>query len=260
LIRDYYRSNSDTNATCEFMKPQLLRFNDIHKNIPLWDYHIHTTITDGTSSFEEYIQTGINRGLQAIVFTEHVRKTSLWYPEFIESVEGSRESYKQKINIFHGIETKILNVDGELDATDDMLDTAELVLGSVHRFPGLSSTPAISNYNLSEDQFAKIELELAKEILKNPDVDVLAHPGGMFMRKFKKNVPAGFIEDLIGVANRHDRAIEINSSYLKDISLDTEPFSQMNPLISLGSDAHNKDELGDIIQFMKKIIETGYHD
>lgn len=242
------------------MKPQLLRFNEINKDIPLWDYHIHTTITDGASSIKEYIQTGINRGLQAIVFTEHVRKTSQWYPAFVETVEGSRESYKQKIDIFHGIETKILNVDGELDATDEMLDTAELVLGSVHRFPGFCSTPAISNYNLSEEQFAKTELELAKVILKNPDVDVLAHPGGMFMRKFKKIVPAGFMEDLIGISNRHDRAIEINSSYLKDISLNTEPFSQMNPLISLGSDAHHTDELGDIIQFLKKIIETRYHD
>jgi putative hydrolase len=134
------------------------------------------------------------------------------------------------------------------------------VLGSVHRFPGFGSTPTISKYNLSEEQFAKIELELAKGILKNPDVNVLAHPGGMFIRKFKKDVPAGFIEDLIGIANRYYRAIEINSSYLKDISPDTEPFSRMNPLISFGSDAHKKDELGDIIQFLKRIIKTGYHD
>ena len=82
----------------------------------------------------------------------------------------------------------------------------------------------------------------------------------MFIRKFRKNVPTEFMEELIDLANRYDKAIEINSSYIKDISLNTEPFSRMNPLISLGSDAHNKDELGNIIPFMKKIIERGYHD
>jgi putative hydrolase len=242
------------------MKPQLLNFLDIFKTLPRRDYHIHTTFTDGSSTIEEYIQTGINCRLQAIVFTEHVRKTSPWYLEFVETIETLRGSYKNNLDIFHGIETKILNTDGELDATDEMLDTAELVLGSVHRFPGHNSAPAVANYHLSEKEFAKTELELGKAILKNPDVDVLAHPGGMFMRYFKKNVPLGFMEELIDITNRHHRAIEINSSYLKDISLDTEPFLRMNPRISPGSDAHKKDELGDIIHYMKKIIETGYHD
>ncbi|MFA4825886.1 MAG: PHP domain-containing protein [Methanoregula sp.] len=242
------------------MKPRLLRFNEINKEIPLWDFHIHTTITDGTSSIEEFIQTGINRGLQEIAFTEHVRKTSEWYPEFIEKIEALREVYKHKIIIFHGIEAKVLNSDGDLDASDEMLDTAELVLGSVHRFPGFDNVPTVSNYHLAEEEFAKTEFGLAKAILKNPDVDVLAHPGGMFIRKFRKNVPTGVMEELIELVNRYDKAIEINSSYLKDISLNAEPFLRMNPLISLGSDAHNKDELGNIIQFMKKIIETGYHD
>lgn len=239
------------------MKPHLINFHDLLKTTSRMDYHIHTTFTDGADSVEDYIRAGVELGLEAIVFTEHVRKSSDWYFEYVETIETLRSTWNDRIAIFHGIEAKVLNTDGELDASDEMLDTAELVLGSVHRFPGHDGAPMVVHYRMEEDEFAATELSLAKAILKNPDVDVLAHPGGMFIRKFKKDLPSGFMEELVSNAVRYSGAIEINSSYLKDITLDTEPFSRMNPRVSPGSDAHRKEDLGAILAYLKTIRKNG---
>ena len=235
------------------MKPDLLRFNDIKSNTPFWDYHIHTDITDGTSTIKEYIETAIELKLHAIAFTEHVRKNSEWYSSFVEYINTLRESYKNKIRIFHGIETKVLSMWGDLDATQEMLDTAELILGSVHRFPPSCVVNPEWKTNQKEENFAEIEFQLSKAIIKNPSVDVLAHPGGMFMRKFNKQFPKRYLEDLLDLANKTNTAVEINSSYLKDHYLDMDLFSRKNPYVSLGSDAHSKEDLGTNIRFMKNL-------
>ena len=109
---------------------------------------------------------------------------------------------------------------------------------------------------LTPQDFAEIEFNLSTAIIKNPRIDILAHPGGMYIRKFNKNLPWNYLKNLIDHTNNYHKAIEINSSYLRDIEFDTDLFSQLNPYVSLGSDAHTKEELGTIVKFIKNIRKT----
>lgn len=235
------------------MKPIFKHFKEFIANPDSVDFHIHTTFTDGSSTIQEYVNRAILLDIQEIAFTEHVRKTSPWYHSFVASVESVRESYKNKIRIYHGIETKVLNLNGDMDASDEMLKTAELVLGSVHRFPDSLIDDSPYGNQFSPDDLAEIEFKLASAILKNPRIDVLAHPGGMFSRRFNKKFPEKFVKKLIVLANQYHKAIEINSSYLQDIEFDSDLFFQLNPRISLGSDAHTSEDLGTIVKFIKNI-------
>jgi len=234
------------------MKPVFFRFNSIQSSQEPRDFHIHTNITDGTSSIEDYLKIAIQLGLKEIAFTEHVRKTSSWYPSFVDKVEQLREKNQDNIRIYYGIETKILNLDGDLDATDEMLDTAELILGSVHRFPESCFTDTINKLPMSPEQYAEIEFRLSCAIIDKSEAEILAHPGGMSIRKYNKPFPRKYLEGLMEHANRYNKVIEINSSYWGNFSLDMMLFSLLNPYVSLGSDAHNFKELGSIIQFMNK--------
>jgi len=234
-------------------KPVFFRFNDVLKDRPDRDFHIHTNITDGSSSLEEYIEKALSLHLPEIAFTEHVRRSSPWYHSFVERVEQLRESYKNKIRIFHGIEAKILNLQGDLDATDEMLDTAELILGSVHRFPDSCLQGFRTMDALPPSAFADSEFRLSLAIIKESRATVLAHPGGMYIRKFNEPFPRNYLENLIDLASKYDTAIEINSKYSKDVLFDVGMFSRLNPCISPGSDAHTIEDLGSVLQFMRSM-------
>lgn len=234
-------------------KPVFFRFNSVLQNMTEQDFHIHSNITDGSSSLEEYVTKALELHLHEMAFTEHVRRSSSWYPSFVEKVEQLRELYKNKIRIYHGIEAKILNLDGDLDATDEMLDTAELILGSVHTFPVSCMHGTLKMNELPQSEFARTEFRLSQAVVKESQADILAHPGGMYIRKFREPFPKEYRENLIELASKYDTAIEINASYSRDVLFDVNMFSRLNPYISLGSDAHAKEDLGTIIQFMKSI-------
>jgi len=232
------------------MQPKFIRFNQLADMTVSWDYHIHTKYTDGLSTIPEYIQCAIRSGLKEIAFTEHVRINSSWYNHFVSEVEAVRENYKGILTVFHGIETKVLNENGNLDASEEMLSRAEIILGAVHRYPGSTDANLFGKHQSPEDS-ALVEFLLSKALLENPHVDVLAHPGGIYSRRFNESLPANYLEAILHLANRNKKAVEINSSYLKDIPFNAGLFKEIDPLVSLGSDSHNINQLGDIIKFLK---------
>lgn len=230
-----------------------MRFNELTKSVIYCDYHIHTVQTDGHATVEEYIQAAIKKGLKEIAFTEHVRKSTGWYDSFVKEVKNLKKKYKSKLTIFYGIEAKILDYDGNIDATEDMIHKSEIVLGSVHRYPRGDGN-YLNFQELSCDNAAKIEFKLACAIVKNPNVDVVAHPGGVFEKQFNTIFPRKYLEEIIIIANHYGKAIEINSSYLKDPSSLFNLCSKLNPFVSLGSDAHNTMQLGNVIKLMNRKI------
>lgn len=232
------------------MQPHFIRYNELVEHPVSWDYHIHTVYTDGSSTIPEYIESAIRLGLTEIAFTEHVHMDSDWFDRFIDEILVAREQFGQKITIFHGIEAKALNENGDLDASNDMLEKADIIIGAVHRYPGSTDTNLFGKY-LEPQDAARIELQLSKALLKNPHVDVLAHPGGIFRRRFNESLPSGFIKQILHCACDNGKAIEINSSYLNGIHFYADIFSDINPLVSLGSDCHSIARLGDIIKFLK---------
>ena len=76
------------------------------------DFHVHSKFSDGGSFSEEVVLSAIGKGLRAIGFSEH-SYTPMDYPfclhldkieEYGEEVARLKEKYKDKIDVYHGIE------------------------------------------------------------------------------------------------------------------------------------------------------------
>lgn len=214
------------------------------------DLHIHTIATDGKASVREVIAYAEEIGLRRIAFTEHVRADSEWFFKFADEVrELGRHT---KVTVLVGCEARILDTKGTLDITDAIRRECDLVLGSVHRF-----TDSIGEYQAFSEvpalDFAQIEFELALGFIRHGHGDVLAHPGGMSI-KFGYGFPNGFLKQLMREACARGIAIELNSSYISNLFDFCSLAMEQNPLISIGSDVHKLDELGQCRKMLKEIL------
>jgi len=240
------------------MKPTFVRFSTLTNLALRCDYHVHTIWTDGSATAEEYIKAALRKDIGEIAFTEHVRKTSSWFDSFIEEIEGLRDKYRGRLTVIYGIEAKVTDYEGNLDATVDMIRKSEIVLGAIHRYPdgkgGYLDFQKIPFYKAAE-----IECKLACALTRNSDVNVLAHLGGVFEREFRRFLPVEYVREIIESANQYGTVIEINSSYLSESSPLFELCSVLDPLISLGSDAHNLEQLGQVMKLMDGKLGVAKH-
>src|SRR5690606_13736509 len=93
-----------------------------------------TTWPDGSQSVAEMHAAATALGLKDILFTEHARKSSGdWFANFAAEVRGLPfDSCRAAV----GVEVKIADYGGSLDICDAVRKECDLVMASVHRFPG----------------------------------------------------------------------------------------------------------------------------
>ena len=220
-------------------RPAFVRFNALRPQHVNRDLQIHTTATDGEATIEEILAQAEALGLIEIAFTEHVRKQSSYVPEFLASVRAARVA--RRVRVYAGFEVKAEDDRGTLDIAPEALAQAELILGSVHRFPVDGMLKPASSFGFEEA--AQRELELALGLLRYAPIDVLAHPGGMCQRAFGR-FPDDSFRTLMRVSLERGIAIEINTSYTQDLDRFLSLCREMNPLVSVGSDVHRLSDLG----------------
>lgn len=224
------------------------QFNDIDTNLILSDLHIHSTWGDGKAGILQIVDKAEEMGLKQIAITEHVRSDSAFFSKYKKEV--SDIGNKSLIQVLLGVEARIKNFDGELDISKEVLKKAKIKIASVHRFP-------FGRQLYYPDQFKQnicqeIELELAVASLDKGMCNVLGHPGGMSLR-FHKEFPLRYFEEIIVSCKKNGIAFELNSAYhlpvLRQLKI---LLKRHNPLVSLGSDAHDIKDIGNwIVNFGK---------
>ncbi|MDD5087141.1 MAG: PHP domain-containing protein, partial [Candidatus Nanoarchaeia archaeon] len=235
-------------------KPKFKRFNDLRKEDINFDFHMHTNFTDGHSRPEEMVKKAEELKLSAIAFSEHVTKESEWFDNFSSKINSLKNN--NNIRIFLGIEAKINDFNGEIDATDEMINKADIVVGVVHRYPdgkkGLIPLERIKDMGM--ENTAETEFKLAMKILDNKDVDVLGHPFGVYSNFFEK-FPEEYMKKILEKAVKKSKAVEINTKYLFDKEKFFSLLREINPLVSIGSDAHHKSEIARDFSIIKEELE-----
>ena len=218
-----------------------MRYRDLaHSDLNV-DFQIHTVQTDGEATVDQILERASEIGLGRIAFTEHVRRETTWFPQFVQSIRRAASGYP-KLDVFVGCETKAMDVEGTLDLTQEILEASDIVLGSVHRFPdGKGGFHEFDS--LRPDVLADMEYELALGMVRHAPIDVLAHPGGMYERRHGI-FPVRHFRNLMQASLERQVAIEINSSYLRDFDGFLRLCDEINPFVSIGSDAHKLAELG----------------
>ena len=121
------------------------------------NFHSHTTYCDGKSTVKEMIDGAVAKGFTALGFSGHSYldfscdwcMTPETTKEYIEEIKKYREEYKDKIDIYYGVEK---------DCFSDKVDNSdfEYTLGSVHYIKE-------GNEYLAVDESAKVQLEAAKK-------------------------------------------------------------------------------------------------
>ncbi len=221
-------------------RPHLVRFNELSPDTVNRDFQVHTVATDGEATIEQLICRAEELELKEMAFTEHVRRTSDYYTEFAAQVRTARA--ETPVKVYVGIESKVADDRGTLDASQEVIEAAEIVLGSVHRFP-VGNGGLAEAREFSYEEAAHREFTLALGLLRHAPIDVLAHPGGMCQRAFGA-FPDELFEELMVVSLDRKIAIEINTSYCRDLDRFLSLCRKINPVVSIGSDAHQLSDLG----------------
>ncbi len=219
-------------------------------DVPPIDLHLHTNWTDGKNTVEAMYDQAQKVGLEVILFSEHARASSGdWFPKFARQV---RELPKTSCHALVGVEAKVKDFNGNLDCTNEIIDLCDLVMGSVHRFPGEQGEIMQNKAGLQPDEALKIEFKLANALLENPLVDILGHPFGMCFSRFGITPPDKMVLALIEKASQSDTAFEINSRYHPDPRKFINWCSDLGAKFSLGSNAHDLEQVGEIARLLKE--------
>ena len=199
------------------------------------DLQTHTTWSDGKASVREMAEAAHALGHAYLAITDHTRSLRIARGMTEEEFRAQADEIaavndalgREHFRVLHAAELN-LSPSGAGDMASDALARLDLVLGAFH-----------SALRRTEDQTERYVAGL-----RNPDIQVLAHPRGRIYN-FRLGLTADWAR-VCGVAAELDKAIEIDA-YPDRQDLNVELLAHARAAgsrISIGSDAHSTRELG----------------
>ncbi|MHC1596019.1 MAG: DNA polymerase/3'-5' exonuclease PolX, partial [Candidatus Syntropharchaeales archaeon] len=211
-------------AAIEGELPDLIELNRIKG-----DLHIHSRWSDGKNSIEEVVDKARSLGYEYVAICDHspaigitrgVNEEKL-LDEIIE-IERINEDLSD-FKVLTGIEVDIRS-DNTLDLPDKILEKLDIVLAAVH-----------TKFSQSKDAMTRRIISA----IKNPHVDIIAHPTG---RLIGKRDPYDLdIEAVLDAARDTGTILEINANPrrldLKDIH--ARYAKEKGVKVAISTDAHD---------------------
>ena len=225
---------------------------DLLKSIPLYEFHIHTTYSDGENTIEKYASQAVKQRYKAICFTDHVDFTTDWFGDYKNEIFEISKKYKSLL-MFCGIEVRAKDYDGNLNADSKILDEANVIIGVVHSIPSEDGKSKYNPQNFPIKEALELEYRATMGLLNNPLVDVLGHPMSNYEKYFGE-LPEEYYLKIFKEAKKKSIAIELNPAYNRNFNKFFKLALDINPLISLGSNAHSVNDLGMSVKKIKELI------
>ena len=198
--------------------------------------HTHSNWSDGSHTIEEMAAGCIEKGYEYLVISDHSRAAQYAGGLSIERIIEQHaiiDALNKKLapfRIFKSIECDILG-DGSLDYPDDVLESFDLVIASVH-----------SNLKMTEE---KAMSRLLKAI-EHPCTTILGHPTGRLLLS-RPGYPVDHLQ-LIEACAKHGVAMEINAHPRRlDLDWSWIPAAmERGVMLSIDPDAHAVEGFGDV--------------
>ena len=190
--------------------------------------HSHSTWSDGIHTIEQMAVAANQQGYEYIIISDHSK--SAFYANGLQAdrimaQHKEIDALNKKLApfvIFKSIESDILN-DGSLDYPDEVLESFDIVIASVH-----------SNLKMTEE---KAMMRLLNAI-NNPYTSILGHPTGRLLLS-RKGYPVNF-DTIIEACAENNVVIELNA-HPRRLDMDwryIQKAVENDVLISIDPDAH----------------------
>ena len=245
--------------------------------------HTHTTYCDGSLSPEAMVKAAIRKGFESIGFSEHSYVAFDTYysmshdltGEYISEVNALREKYRDKIEIFLGLERDYLT-----ESTPDGLD---FVIGTTHYvekdggFVSIDSGAKYQDTMVSEyfdgDYYLMAEnyFSVMADIVKKTNADIIGHfdlaakynsGGRLFDESHPRYVRAAL--DAMDEILKDCRVFEVNTGAMYRLGK-PEPYPSVFLLkelqgrggeVILSSDSHDAESLCFKFYEMRELLKT----
>ncbi|MDN7240298.1 DNA polymerase/3'-5' exonuclease PolX [Planococcus sp. N028] len=197
------------------------------------DLHMHTTWSDGAHSLTEMVEACRSRGYKYMVITDHsqyLKVANGLTPEKLLKQNAEIRELNLKyddIEVMSGTEMDILP-DGTLDFDDEVLEQLDFVIASIH-----------SSFQQPQEQIMARILTA----MKNPHVDMIAHPTGRIVGQRSGYDPD--MEQLLDWAKEYGKIVELNASpYRLDLAVEHLEMAQEKGVpVAINTDAHAIEQL-----------------
>ncbi len=214
-------------AALERRLPALVELEDIRG-----DFQFHTTASDGRHTLWEMAKAAHASGLSFAVVTDHSHGLGVTGGLTVEGLHEQRaevtainERLEGEFHLLAGIEVEV-RADGTLDLPDDALVELDLVVASMH-----------SGLRQPREQVTARALAA----VRNPHVDVLAHPTGRLIGE-REGADLD-MEPILQAAARTGTALEVNAhpSRLDLSDVLARRAIELGANLVISSDAHSVD-------------------
>lgn len=248
----------------------------------LADYHTHSIHSpDGRDTVEALCEGALEACMSEIVVTDHfdaVQNDIFTAPFFYEKGRdeclAAAKKYNKRLKVLFGIELGQPHFD--LAACQKLLDQREFdfVIGSLHNLVGDRD---VYFFNYHDIDHKKVFLEYVLELLemaKKADFDVVGHlnyPARYMWSQARKEILLSeyeeYFRELFRILAEKGRGIEINTSGMRqDIGMTLPPLYLIRlfkeckgEIITIGSDAHQKRDVGKHIKLGQELLqEAGF--
>jgi putative hydrolase len=171
---------------------------------------MHTLFSDGHDTVGTILAAASALGLSSVAITDHVRRSTPWFSRYVDEIRRAARNFPE-LKVYVGLEAKALDFDGTIDATEEMLELADFVLGAVHRYP--DDRGGMCEFeHVTPEEGQRLEVQATIGLIRNPRVSSVAHPGGTYSRRYGA-FPEHLRRQLFEAARRHDKPLEISAKY-----------------------------------------------
>jgi len=208
--------------------PHLVEMKDIRG-----DFHVHSSYSDGSSTFEEIAEKAKRIGLEWVGVCDHSQSLKIAGGVSVEDLKKKIKEIRafneksHSVKLLCGTEVDIGN-DGNLDYPEKILAEMDLVIAAIHT------------------GFKQDEKTITKRIItamQHPMVNMIAHPTG---RLFGEREPYALnIDKILDEAKNTGTAIEINA-YPKRLDLNdisVKAAKEKGVKLGIGTDTHILDQM-----------------
>lgn len=212
------------------------------------DLHTHTVLSGHSfSTVIENATEAAKKGIAILGITDHGPAIRGAADEiYFHAVKHVPKSIG-KVQILFGVEANIIDIEGRLDISDNVLEKLGIVIAGLHIEAGYRDIGRAEN------------TKAVIAAIKNPLVDIISHP---YCCDYNLD-----IEKIAEAASEHKKLLEINSSYfykkINDFDKTLDRISRMVKVIkqykwkvAVNSDAHIALSVGrfdELIRYFSKI-------